>query len=38
MTIRQRRMRRMVREWRADLLVVVLSGVVLYGLVFGVFH
>ena len=32
MTIRQRRMRRMVREWRADLLVVVLSGVVLYGL------
>ncbi len=32
MTIRQRRVRRVMREWRVDLLIVLLVGVVLYGL------
>lgn len=38
MTNRQRRVRRAMREWRVDLLIVLLASVVLYGLQFGMFH
>jgi len=31
-TIKQRRMRRAMRGWRLDLLIVLLAGVMLYGL------
>jgi len=37
-TIRQRKVRRMFRGWRADLALVLLAGAVLYGLALGWFH